>query len=159
MLSGKEKGSDEDIKKKASRKGKTGKEQEKENLWEYCSKLPTLMEPDKMCKAETVKLNCITDFSVRPVNHMSESDRNNEIYKMFGAIVSQDINFMKQWLRVFSGMHKQYVKDLAKPYFKYKDTNYAKGIVGIKSGKRADILSIFLLSKITKTHTFIRLNE
>ena len=96
MLRRKEKGTDEDSKKKVNRKGKTGKEQEKENPWEYCSKLPTLMEPDKMCKAEIVKLNCIMDFSIRPVNHMSESDRKNKIYKMYSKIVSQDINFMKQ---------------------------------------------------------------
>ena len=54
---------------------------------------------------------------------------------------------------------QEYVKDLAKLYFKYKDTNYAKWIVRIKMGQRADILSIFLLSKITKTHTFIHLGE
>ena len=56
-------------------------------------------------------------------------------------------------------MHKQHVKDLAKPYFKYKDTNYAKWIVGVTTGQRADILSIFLLSKITKKHICIHLSE
>ena len=73
-----------------------------------------LMEPDKMSKSDIAKLNCINDFSMWPVQHRDESSRNNEIYKMFGEIVGQDINFMQHWLRMFSATNKKYVVGLAK---------------------------------------------
>ena len=117
------------------------------------------MEPDKMSKSDIAKLNCINDFGVWPIQYRDKGDRNNEIYKMFGEIVGQDINFIWCWLRMFFITNKKYVVDLAKPYFRYKGINFVKWLADVQTDQRADVLCVFLLSKITKTHTVIHLNE
>ena len=83
-------------------KGKRPKEskiqdgKEKENLWKYCEKLPTLMEADKLCKSDMAKLCCREKYYIKPVKYESEGDHNNEICQMFGTMIGQDYKFMRQ---------------------------------------------------------------
>ena len=124
-------------------------EKETENPWAFCDSLPTLMEDDKLNKASIAKHSCIDKFGIKQVqvSYVSETARNNEIYKLFGNLVGQDTNFMQHWLCVFSELNKKYVTSLASSYYKALQTNLAKWILGVKSDSRADILAIFLLCK------------
>ena len=49
--------------------------------------------------------------------------------------------------------------DLAKGYFKSKGMKYVKWVSEVRNNARADVLALFLLSKITKVHYVVHINE
>ena len=152
------------LSKKAS-EGKVVKEskdndpKEQENPWKYCDQLPTLMEADKLCKKDMVKLCCREHYCVKTVRYLSELDKDNDIYRFYGALVGQDNQFMRRWLQVFAATNKKYVMELAKPYFKSIKIKYAKWVSDVRSNGRADVPALFLLSKITKVHSVVHINK
>ena len=90
----------------------TGKEGiGRENPWQYCEMLPTLMEEDKLCQSDIAKLSCQEKYYIKPVKYECEEDRNNDIYQMFGAMVGQGYKFMRQWTRVFAVMNQKLITE------------------------------------------------
>ena len=88
-----------------------------------------------------------------------EEDQNNDIYKMFGAMIGQDYKFMRPWIRVFAATNRQLIKEIARNYFKSNISDYTKWITDVKSNGRADVLASFLLCKLTNKHCMVHLNQ
>ena len=78
------------------KKGKKKEVKEKENPWKYCDQLPTLMEADKLGNWDITKLCCRELYCVKPVGYLSENDRDNEIYTLYGSLVGQDDKFIRR---------------------------------------------------------------
>ena len=57
---------------------------------------------------------------------------------------------MRQWLRCHSLTNKTHVCKIAKDYWKSKGLKFKTWIKGIKEGRHADILAVYLLCVITK---------
>ena len=108
------------------KKDKEKESKEQENPLKYCDKLPTLMEADKLGKKDFTKLCCREHYCLKPVRYLSETDRDDEIYSLFGSLVGQEKTFMRRWLRVFTVTNKWYIIDISKAYFKSKGIKYAK---------------------------------
>ena len=78
---------------------------------------------------------------------------------MYGAIVGQSVDFMRRWLRCYTVTHESAISKLTSLYLKSKGLKIATWLVSIKSGKKAEILTIYLLSKVTKPHCFIHVQN
>ena len=89
----------------------------------------------------------------------NEEQRNNELHRMYGDLVGKDQLFMRQWLRCHSLTNKLQICKTAKDYLKSKGLKFKMWIKGIKEGHCADILSVYLLCVITKTHCYIHLRD
>ena len=72
-------------------------------------------------------------------------------------MVGQTVDFMRHWLRVHVLTHKHQIAKFAKVYLESKGLNISTWLTGPKTGKRADVLVLFLLCKITKSHCFVHL--
>ena len=74
---------------------------------------------------------------------------------MYGAMVGQSVNFMRRWLWCYTVTHKRTMSKLPSAYLKLNGLKIRTWLVGVKTGTKADILTIYLLIKVTKTHCFI----
>ena len=64
---------------------------------------------------------------------------------------------MRCWLRVHVLTHKHQIAKFAKDYLDSKGLDISTWLTRPKTGKRADLLALFLLCKITKSHCFVYL--
>ena len=87
----------------------------------------------------------------------SPKDRDDELYQIFGDLVGQTVDFMRHWLRVHVLTHKHQITKFAKDYLDSKGLDINTWLTRPKTGKRADVLALFLLCRITKSHCFVHL--
>ena len=64
---------------------------------------------------------------------------------------------MRCWLQVHVLTHKHQIARFAKDYLDSKGLDINTWLIGPKTGKRADVLALFLLCRITKSHCFVHL--
>ena len=142
-----------------SRRKKTMKGQRKndDNLWTYQQKLTLLLETDKLSRDELLTLTCRDKYCIKSVMFESRKDRDDELYQIFGNLVGQTMDFMRCWLWVHVLTHKHQIAKFAKDYLDSKGLNINTWLTGPKTGKRADVLALFLLCRITKSHCFVHL--
>ena len=145
---------------RAKRKGKKGKK-ETENPWPYNNYLLLLLEVDKLSKHDLTNLCCRGNHCIKHVIYNTAEDCNNAMYKMYEAMVGQSVDFMRRWLQCYTEhiTHKRTINKLAGAYLKSKGLKIATWLASIKTRKKADILAIYLLSKVTKTHCFIHVQN
>ena len=133
-------------------KGTGGKKNiNKGNPWEYKDELPLLLEPQKLDRDKVSVLCCRDQYRIKPVIYEEPKQRDDTVYEMFGELVGQLAEFMRCWLRCHVLTHKKVVNKLACDYFKSKGMKLSTWLSGICTGKRANILVLFLLSKITNS--------
>ena len=116
-----------------------------------------LLESDKLTREELLALTCRDKYCIKSVMFNSPRDRDDELYRIFGDMVGQTVDFMRYWLRVHVLTHKHQIAKFAKVYLESKGLNISTWLTRPKTGKRADVLALFLLCKITKSHCFIHL--
>ena len=69
--------------------------------------------------------------------------------------MSQGVGFMRQWIWCFSLTHKGFITNLTKTYLKSKGMKLGTWLVGIKNGRRSNILGLFLLCVMNGMHCFV----
>ena len=89
----------------------------------------------------------------------SNFDNNDELYCIFGKLMDKDKKFMRQWVRLYTLMHRIYSTTLANEYLTRKVIDLVTWSKGVKDGKRADVLALFALCLITGIHCFVHLKE
>ena len=60
-------------------------------------------------------------------------DHNNAVYKMYGAMVGQSVNFMRIWLQCYTITHKRTISKLASAYLKSKSLKIATWLASVKT--------------------------
>ena len=86
-----------------------------------------------------------------------EKQWDNEVYRIFGELVDKDYTFMRQWLRCYSLTNKNNISKIARDYLKSKGLKLKTWLISIKTGRCTDILALYLLCVITKSHCYIHL--
>ena len=130
------------------------------NPWPYAETLPALTENMKLSREELCNLECRFDYNIKcKTNTPSNLDNNDELYRIFGEFIDKDTKFMRQWVRLYTVMHRTYLTNLAKEYLTRKVIDLATWSKGVKDGKRANVLALFVLCIITGTHCFVHLKE
>ena len=132
------------------------KEKKSVNLWLYKTELPILFEGKKLDINDIPYLNCRNAFSVKPIKpDLTVKEVHDHMYSIFGNLVSQSSDFMHQWVHVYTLTHKKVVHCAAVKYLHSKGLKLPVWLNGVIEGNRADILSIFLMCKVSQTHCFI----
>ena len=134
--------------KKKTTKGQCKKE---DNPWTYQQNLTLLLETDKLSTDELLASSCRDKYCIRSVLFETPKDRDNELYQIFGDLVGQTVDFMRHWLQVHVLTHKHQIVRFAKDYLHSKGLDIKTWLIGPKTGKRADVLALFLLCRITKS--------
>ena len=76
-------------------KGKKKKVPGEDNLWPYTDTVPPLPEADKLTKSNVLQIECCSRYKIRNNTHIvDEKSANNEVYRMFGEMLSQNVTFM-----------------------------------------------------------------
>ena len=146
---------------KPSKTGKKGsstgkKKGTKTNRWPYQEKLPPLLESMKLDIKELANLECRSQYQISSVKIENEQARDNEVFRMFWAMMNQDAGFMWQWIKVYVLTHRKF-SQLAKDYFRSKGLSIQIWLNGLKQGRRPDVLGLFLLCLVTQIHCFVHL--
>ena len=134
-----------------------GQRKSEENSWTYQHNLPLLLESDKLTKDELLSLTCRDKYCIKSVMFESPRDRDDELYRIFGDMVGQTVEFMRRWLRVHVLTHKHQIAKFAKDYLDSKGLDISTWLTRLKTGKRMDLLAMLLLCKIMKSHCFVHL--
>ena len=66
--------------------------------WSYQQNLTLLLETDKLSIDELLTLNCRDKYCIKSVSFKSLKDRDDELYRIFGDLVGQAVDFMRRWL-------------------------------------------------------------
>ena len=121
----------------------------------YKNELPVLLELQKLDQDEISVLCCRDQYRIKPVRYQEPKQHDDAVYNMFGELVGQLADFMRHWLRCHVPTHKKAVNKLACDYLKSKGMKLSTWLSCVCTGKRADVLVLFLLCKITEMQCFI----
>ena len=69
-----------------------------ENPWTYQQNLALLWETDKLTRDEILTLTCRDKYCIKSMMFESPKDRDDELYRIFGDMVGQTVDFMRCWL-------------------------------------------------------------
>ena len=130
------------------KKAKKGQHKSEENPWAYQQNLQLLSEAEKLTKDELLSLTCRNKYCIKTVMFENPRDWDYELYRIFGDMVGQTVEFMRHWLRVHVLTHKHQIAIFAKDYLNSKGLYISTWLTRPKTGKRADILALFLLCTI-----------
>ena len=137
-------------------KGKKKKAPGEDNLWPYKDMVPPLPEADKLSKSNVLQIECCSRYKIKTNTHIvDEKSTNDEVYQMFGEMLSQNVTFMRQWVQVFVLTHKRFVINLSKDYLKNQNMKPSEWLANTRTDGKADALSLFILCLTMDTHCFI----
>ena len=80
-------------------KGKKKKTPGEDNPWPYKDTVPPHTEADKLTKSNVLQIEYHSCYKIRNNTHIvDEKSANDEVYRMFGEMLSQNVPFMRQWV-------------------------------------------------------------
>ena len=128
------------------------------NPWSYADKLSKLSEDMKLTKDELGELECRLDYGIKcHVQAMTDLEKNEELYRMYGEQIGKEPRFMRHWVRLYVITNKNHIKTMAADYLQSKGLELSTWIKGVKDGCKGDVLTLFVLSIITRVHCFVHL--
>ena len=76
-------------------KGKKKEAPGEDNPWPYKDTVPPLPEADKLTKSNDLQIEWRFCYKIRNnIDIVDEKSANNEVYRMFGEMLSQNVMFM-----------------------------------------------------------------
>ena len=126
------------------------------NPWAYKECLESITEDDALSSNEILNLECKNHYKIRPSVHMNDVQSvNDEVFRMFGEILGQDVAFMQQWVICFILTHRKFVYKVASKYLSEHSLKLQEWAKDLNKGCKADTLALFLLCIATDTHCFV----
>ena len=144
---------------KTKHKKKLMSDKLKSNPWSYAETVPLLPETGKIDIKGLELLECRQQYQISLVKLENKIARDNELSHIFGTMVNQDARFMRQWIRVYVVTHRKTVNAMARDYLDGKGLTLQTWLSGLKEGRWADVLGLFLLCLATQTHCFVHLKN
>ena len=131
------------------------------NLWPYVDALPILAENKKVTKDEISTIECRSQYSIKTIpDSLSENEKNDWIYSIFGELMNKGAKFMRQWTRCFALTHQISIKNSGCGVFQNKkEWSYLNGEKSVKDDMKGDELLLLVLFIITGTHVFVNLTN
>ena len=153
------------LKKKSKEQKKIGKKVKKtaskpvyKNPWQFADTLPTVDEDMKLNKGELCELECRLNYSIKCLS-ISEPDKNELLYTIYGDHVGKKANFMRQWVRLYAVTNKKQLETTSHKYLETNGIKLTAWVQGVKEGKKGDLLTLFVLSLITGIHCCMHLKQ
>ena len=136
-------------------KGKKKKAPGEGNPWPYKDMVLSLPEADKLTRSNVLQIECCSRYKIRNNTHIvDEKSANDEVYRMFGVMLSQNVTFMRQWVQVFILMHKHFVINLSEDYLENQCIKLSEWLTSTRTDGKADALTLFILFLAMDTHCF-----
>ena len=130
------------------------------NPWPYVDNLPKLSEDMKLTKDELGELECRLDYGIKcHAQVITESIKNEELYRIYGEQIGKEPSFMRQWVRLYAITNKNQIKTIASDYLESKGLELSTWLMGVKEGQKGDVLTLFILSLITGVHCCVHLKR
>ena len=74
--------------------------------WPYRETLETIKELEALCIEDILQLECRNRYKVWPnIMVYDEKTAKDEMFRMFGEMMGQDVKFMRQWVWCFMLTH------------------------------------------------------
>ena len=150
------------LKRRKDRRGQKKKYDQPDftNPWPYVEELPPMLESMEVTKDKICQIECRNQYSIKPrTDFRSGKQRNDALYWIFSELVDKDIGFMRQWVQFFTLTHRTYLNNIASEYLKMKGNDLVSWTKSVKDGKRADVLTLFVLCLIKGMHAFVLLKD
>ena len=122
------------------------------NPWAYKEYLEPITEDEVLNSNEILNLECRSCYKIRPRVHMvDDKSANDEVFRMFGEMLGQDVAFMRQWVRCFILTHHKFISKVGCKYLSVRTLKLPQWVKELNHGCKADIL----LCIATDTHCFV----
>ena len=126
------------------------------NHWVYKECLEPITEDEVLNINKILNLECRSHYKIRPSVHViDDQSANDEVFRMFGEMLGQDVAFMRQWVRCFVSTHHKFISKVACKYLTVHSLKLPEWVKELNHGHKADILALFLLCIATDTHCFV----
>ena len=127
----------------------------------YAASMDLLLDGDKLKLGEINNLCSMDDYeAITDFGSMSDKEKDEHIYVLYGRVSKyKSDEYMHKWLSFFTIVHKQTLQAKAGRYLKLKKLKLDTWAEGVKLGRRADILSVFVLSALISKHTLVHLRN
>ena len=111
----------------------------KQNLWytnPYVEKMLPLPEHLRVNRSDLTILECKKQFKIEEIPDLiNGTDLNNEMFRLFAKLVSNNVKFMKQWVRYFALTNQGYLQNVASDYLSSKGMTLREWITGKQRGQ------------------------
>ena len=122
----------------------------------YKECLEPITEDEALNSNEILNLECRSGYKIRPSVHVADDkSANDEVFRMFGEMLGQDVAFMRQWVRCFVLTHCKFMSKVACKYLSVHSLKLPQWVKELNCGCKVDILALFLLCIATNTHCFV----
>ena len=126
------------------------------NPWAYKECVEPINKDDMFSSNEIINLECRNRYRIRPSVYVTDEwSANDEVFRMFGEMMGQDVAFMQQWVRCFVLTHRKFVNKVASKYISERSLKLQEWAKDLNKGCKVDILALFLLCIATDTHCFV----
>ena len=130
------------------------------NPWAYKECLEPITEDEALNSNEILNLECRSHYKIRPSVHVvDDKSANDEVFRMFGEMLGQDVAFMRQWVRCFVLTHRKFISKVACKYLSVHSLKLPQWVKELNHGCKVDILALFLLCIATNTHCFVHIKS
>ena len=122
--------------------------------------LDTIKGTDALSIEDILLLDYRDKYKVRPNSFVvDESTAKDEMFRMFGEMMGQNVRFMRQWVRCFVLTHHRFIMKLAKTHLTECSLSLAQWLKALTNGCRVDTLCLYILSIMTETHCFVHVKN
>ena len=84
---------------------------------------------------------------------------NDNLYVIYASLISQSLQFIRNWLKSFMLLHKNIMIEKGKFHLDSKKLSYKQWLEAIEDGRKGDILVLYGLSVLTEVHTYVHLHN
>ena len=151
-------------KKKRKRVKKTGKRSKQtllplyKNPWDFTDSIPLLEEDLMLNRDDLMELECRLNYSIRCLAE-NDTDKAKLLYKIFGEQVGKSPRFMRNCVRRYSVTNREQLQIISKEYLNSTGSKVTTWLQEVKEGRKGNILTLFMLSLITRVHCYVHLKE
>ena len=128
------------------------------NPWDFTESIPLLEEDMMLSKDDLMELECRLNYSIRCLSE-KDTGKAEFLYKIFGEQVGKSQRFMRNCVRMYSVTNRDQLESISKEYLDSTGSKVTTWLQGVKEGRNGDLLTLFMLSLITRVHCCVHLKE
>ena len=128
--------------------------------FEYTDKIEPFLESDRLTETELGQIVCSDRYQVeRSLNSLTDQTLNDYLYVIYYSKKPSTVPLMRCWLSYFVKQHPTQIQAKVGDYLESKKLSIEEWLRSVNSGRRGDILSLYMLSIATGVHTMVHLRD
>ena len=127
------------------------------NKHKYKTEVVPILETDWITKEGMTNLPCLPTHQMKA--RSTTVSENDNLYALYIQRISQDISFLRHWLKGSMLMHRKHFQRKAKNYLASKGLSIESWSKSVTDGRKADVLALFGLNLLLEMHTIVHLGN